>query len=43
MTLENDSDLFLTDVFGATSTTTRNKLGLQVLPRALCLLMSKAR
>jgi hypothetical protein len=43
MTVECDSDLFLTDVFGANNTTTCNKLCLQVLPRALCLLMSETR
>ena len=42
MTLEG-KDLLFTDVFGATSTTTDNKVGLQILPRAVYLLINKTR
>jgi hypothetical protein len=40
MALKNDSDLFLTDVCGVTSTTTYSQLGLQILPCAVYLLTS---
>jgi hypothetical protein len=41
MALENDSDLFLTDVCGVTSTTTFSQLGSQILLRVVYLLTSQ--
>jgi hypothetical protein len=43
MALENDSDLFLTDVCGVTSTTTFSQLGSQILLRAVYLLTSQTK